>query len=92
MYKNVKEMKIEELQSVAELVIALDKLQETESPEQVLELVTALQTIIRNPEAVVVEEAEEVAEETAEASAEEAVEVVEEVEAPAEEADAEMDS
>lgn len=52
-YKNIADMTKEELAAIVELIVELDKLSEGEQPEKQLELVTAIQTLIRVEEEVV---------------------------------------
>jgi len=58
-YKNTTEMSKKELQPIVDLIIELDKLAENENPAKQLELVTAIQTLVRIEEAVEVKEVEE---------------------------------
>jgi hypothetical protein len=52
-YKHVDDMSMDELKAIVNLIIELDSLAEDEQPEKQMELVTALQTLIRTEEAIV---------------------------------------
>ena len=69
-YKNVEEMSKDELIAIVTLIIELDKLNDDEQPEKQLEIVTAIQTLVRVEEAVTVEEAEAAADAEAPVEAE----------------------